>query len=208
MKKIDLHIHTNFSSDADYSPMQVVDLALKRKLKIIAITDHNNVNGIEQAINYSKNKKIKIVPGVEISCADYLGLKEVHILGLFIDYKNESFHKFLNKPEKSMKEVINTVKQCKGIPVLAHPGLYLKDAGKIIEDFIRQGGEGIEVFYPYEKAYGFSKSRAKFLRKRFFEIAKRENLFISGGSDFHGSKREVKLGDSGLRKKDFKKIKC
>lgn len=85
MGKIDLHIHTT-ASDGTLSPSQVVDLAIETGLSAIAITDHDTVAGVEEAIEYAKDKPIKVIPGVEISTN--LGKQEVHMLGYNVDYKS------------------------------------------------------------------------------------------------------------------------
>ena len=91
---IDLHIHTNIS-DGEFSPKEVVDIAVKKGLNAIAITDHDTTMGISAAVEYAKGKNIEIVPGIEINCYEEdLGFDEVHILGLLIEYKNEDLIKF------------------------------------------------------------------------------------------------------------------
>lgn len=82
---IDLHIHTT-ASDGTLSPKEVVDLAIETGLSTIAITDHDTVAGVEEAIEYAKDKPIKVIPGVEISTN--LGRQEVHMLGYNVDYKS------------------------------------------------------------------------------------------------------------------------
>ncbi len=85
---IDLHIHTN-ESDGELAPAELVDLAIKSGLQCIAITDHDTIDGCRKAIDYAKNKKIKIIPGIEISCyEEEKGFGEVHVVGLFVDYEN------------------------------------------------------------------------------------------------------------------------
>lgn len=207
MKKIDLHIHSNFSYDGTFSPEKIVDFSLRKGLKIIAITDHDNVDGIKEALEYSKDKKLKVIPGVEITCTDKFGLKEIHIIGLFVDYKNELLNKLLVQSEKSMKEIIKIIRHAGGISILAHPGLYLKNMNEVIKNFIGFGGQGLEVYYPYERLYNFSKTKVNFLEKRLKLIAKHKKLIISGGSDFHGINRPSLLGEKRIGKKDFIKIK-
>ena len=51
--KFDLHLHTYYS-DGKYSPKKVVDLSVERNLDGIAITDHDTVLGLEEAIEQSK----------------------------------------------------------------------------------------------------------------------------------------------------------
>jgi len=90
--KADLHLHTNYS-DGVLSPSKLIDLAKKNDLSVISITDHDNVNGIEEAIEYGNSVGIQVIPGVEIS-AD-IDDNEIHILGYFIDHKNPEFLDFL-----------------------------------------------------------------------------------------------------------------
>ncbi|WP_165000327.1 PHP domain-containing protein [Anaerophilus nitritogenes] len=84
---IDMHVHTN-ASDGIFSPTQIVEWAYKKGLRGIAITDHDTVDGIVEAVYTSKKYGgFLLVPGIEFSCI-YDG-KEVHILGYFIDYTHQ-----------------------------------------------------------------------------------------------------------------------
>lgn len=85
---IDLHTHSK-ASDGELEPEALIDLAIKNNITTLAITDHDTVDGIPKAIEYAKNKKITIIPGVELEATVSKG--QMHILGLFIDYKNEKF---------------------------------------------------------------------------------------------------------------------
>ena len=95
---IDLQCHTT-ASDGRNSPQELIDIAVKKKLSAISITDHDTINGLYEALKYAKNKNIEIIPGVEITCDDR-GFMDTHILGLFIDYKNNSLISLLNKSKK------------------------------------------------------------------------------------------------------------
>lgn len=99
MKYIDLHLHTIYS-DGTLTPKQLVDKAVKVGLKAIAITDHNSISGIKEAVEYADNK-IEFIPGIEISCDESdKGLIDIHVIGLFIDYKNEELINLLKKIKK------------------------------------------------------------------------------------------------------------
>lgn len=98
MKNIDLQCHTT-ASDGILTPKELVKLALRKKLKAIAITDHDSVDGIDEALEAAKGKNIEIVPGVEISCDDK-GFVDTHILGLFIEHKNKNLNSLLKKAQK------------------------------------------------------------------------------------------------------------
>lgn len=84
MKLLDLHTHSSYS-DGTYAPAALVDLALRKGLYGLSITDHDCVDGIGEAIEYAKNKNIVFIPGIEFSC--FYGNEEIHILGYNIDHR-------------------------------------------------------------------------------------------------------------------------
>ncbi|MFZ5353750.1 MAG: PHP domain-containing protein [Bacillota bacterium] len=103
MLKADLHIHTN-ASDGLLTSEEVVQWAIKKRMKAIAITDHDTVNGIDKAIkaasqdiacNSKSNQQLEVIPGIELS-TEYQG-EEIHILGYFIDYKSTYLLELLYK---------------------------------------------------------------------------------------------------------------
>ena len=108
-KNIDLQTHTT-ASDGKLTPTELVGLAVKNKLSAIAITDHDSVNGIDEALKAAKGKDIEIISGVEISCDDK-GYVDTHILGLFVDHKNKALDSLLKKAQKyreeQKKDIIN-----------------------------------------------------------------------------------------------------
>ncbi|MBW4828748.1 MAG: PHP domain-containing protein [Clostridiaceae bacterium] len=82
----DLHVHTIYS-DGLLTPEQVVDLAVKKDLNALAITDHDTTSGIYRAVKRSKlYENFHIIPGMELSCIHED--EEVHILGYFIEYNS------------------------------------------------------------------------------------------------------------------------
>jgi len=82
--KADLHLHTT-ASDGRLEPQELVDLAVRIGLDIIAITDHDSIDGIIPAITAASNyNSMTVIPGVELSTDVPKG--EVHLLGYFIDY--------------------------------------------------------------------------------------------------------------------------
>ncbi|MDO9576654.1 MAG: PHP domain-containing protein [Candidatus Cloacimonadales bacterium] len=92
MKKIDLHVHTNFS-DGIYSPEEVLELAKDREYDVIAITDHDNIDGYLQVKDYAEFLGIELIPGVEISTLHRE--RDTHILAYNFDLKNEALTKQL-----------------------------------------------------------------------------------------------------------------
>jgi len=90
--KADLHTHTNYS-DGICTPVELIHKAKAAGLSHLAITDHDNVDAVEEALGIGKEVGVEIIPGMEIS-ADHNG-REVHILGYFFDHKNSELLDYL-----------------------------------------------------------------------------------------------------------------
>ncbi len=89
MQYIDLHVHSTFS-DGTYTPTQLVQLAKKTGLVAMALTDHDTVDGVDEAVRAAQNTNLQIIPGVELSCKYQISSerkKEIHILGYNLDYR-------------------------------------------------------------------------------------------------------------------------
>jgi hypothetical protein len=82
--KADLHLHTT-ASDGRLEPGEIVSLAVKVGLDVIAITDHDTIDGVAPALSAAEAfPSLTVIPGVEINTDVPHG--EVHVLGYFIDY--------------------------------------------------------------------------------------------------------------------------
>lgn len=246
--KTDLHMHTYYS-DGYNTPERLIDKAKNQGIKILSITDHDSVNAISEATEYSKKFGIEVIPGVEISTD--IRDTEVHILGYFVDPDNKDLEHYLNFfREERYKRAIRMVKKLNilglditiddvlvfaknsamGRPHIAqalltkgqvksffeafykyignHAPAYerkvhlspqsafkiISDAGGLsfiahpgnmpeilIKELIDAGVDGIEVIHP-----SHSPEQVKFYRG----IVNEYFLLESGGSDFHGGKRE------------------
>ena len=107
--KFDLHTHTIYS-DGIFSPKHLIELSLKRNLDGISITDHDNVDGLEEAVKFSNIiQDFKLIPGIEFS-SNYNN-EEIHILGYFINYKSKIIKDYSNQLKnariKRSKEIVN-----------------------------------------------------------------------------------------------------
>lgn len=89
MSIIDLHIHSKYSLDGEYSCKEIINLCQKAGLKTTSITDHNSIEAIDESQHYAKKAGIQLIPGIEIDCV-YNGIN-VHLLGYNIDYKARAF---------------------------------------------------------------------------------------------------------------------
>ena len=118
MLAVDLHVHSN-RSDGSFTPTQLVDYACEKGLAAFALTDHDTIDGLEEAeryadmlrrdragdaageegqnaapwakrlINDSGAAVPEVIPGIEFS-TEYQG-HDIHVLGLYIDYHNSAF---------------------------------------------------------------------------------------------------------------------
>lgn len=94
MKLVDLHVHST-ASDGSLTPTEVVHLAEEAGLTAIALTDHDTVSGVDEALQASDPLEVSVVPGVELSC--FYREKEIHILGLYIDHTDPGLLCFLKE---------------------------------------------------------------------------------------------------------------
>ncbi|MEW6500966.1 MAG: PHP domain-containing protein [Thermodesulfobacteriota bacterium] len=83
MAWIDLHTHSRYS-DGTYTPAGLIDLAGKRKLAALALTDHDTMAGVAEFLAYAAQKRLPVLGGVEISA--WHGERTVHILGYGLDH--------------------------------------------------------------------------------------------------------------------------
>ncbi|MGL4373071.1 MAG: PHP domain-containing protein [Turicibacter sp.] len=99
--KVDLHVHTNIS-DSSLSTEETIKLAKERGLTHIAMTNHDTVNGLQEAIELGKKYGIIVIPGIEISAYDFKRQTKAHILGYNFD---------LNAPHiKKLVQVTNELR--------------------------------------------------------------------------------------------------
>lgn len=103
----DLHIHTRYSYDGTASVPDVLRRAKQIGLDVIAITDHDEVQGALEAMNLASHYGIEVIPGCEITTS------EGDLLALFITEKVE--------PGLSLVETVLKVRKLGGVCIAAHP---------------------------------------------------------------------------------------
>lgn len=98
---VDLHVHSA-KSDGTFTPSELVSYALEKGLTAFALTDHDTVDGIDEALEAAKDKPITVIPGIEYS-TEYHN-RDIHIVGLFIDHKSPVFTEYLTRFQQSRTE--------------------------------------------------------------------------------------------------------
>lgn len=99
MAKIDLHIHSTHS-DGVLTPKELIDYALEKGISAISITDHDKATANKEAEIYAKEKGIEYVHGIEITVTPPEGVKELHMVGLFIDSEDEEIKNISKRHKK------------------------------------------------------------------------------------------------------------
>ena len=89
-----MHSHTT-ASDGALSPRELVRLAARHHVRVLAVTDHDSTDGLPEAIEEAARHGIEIVPGLEIN-TDVPGA-EIHVLGYYVDWPAEWFQAFLRE---------------------------------------------------------------------------------------------------------------
>lgn len=192
--KVNLHIHTNIS-DGTLTPAEVVKQASEIGLEIISITDHNSAEA-HSLIADNIPEGLTVISGVEFDCWHNHIL--LHIIGYGVDVTNEKLletcaHNYIGKTadvirffnRRNAKDVISIIKEAGGVAVIAHPACcWVKDMEKLIDELIEMGLDGVEAFYPYASHRKIVKFHSG---QTVYEIAKRKNLILTGGTDCHSS---------------------
>ena len=169
MKAVDLHTHST-KSDGSMTPTELVNYAVEKGLAAIALSDHDTTDGIDEALAAAKGKDIEVIPAIEFS-TEYEG-RDIHIVGLYIDYHSQEFEKYLQDFRDS--RILRNQKMCKklaehGVNITydelhahyagsvltrAHYAAYLMEHGYVksrSEAFDKYVGDYAPCFVPREK---------------------------------------------------------
>ncbi|MFO7820324.1 MAG: PHP domain-containing protein [Halanaerobacter sp.] len=102
MKRVDLHMHSNYSHDADLAVAELIKIAKEKDLAAISITDHNSTAAIDEALELTADDDLEVIPGIEFD-TNY-GDNILHILGYYLDWKSSKIDQLLDGMEEA-KEV-------------------------------------------------------------------------------------------------------
>jgi predicted metal-dependent phosphoesterase TrpH len=173
MAKADLHLHTDFS-DGLHSPRLVVKAASKAGLRIIAVTDHDTMEGALRAREYSLRRPDL---GVEVILGEEVSTLNGHVIGLFLQ-------KFV-PARLSAKRTVDLIHQQGGLAVLAHPfHMYTgrqADHPRAVEILAGIPFDGIETINHGDALSFWS-------NKKTLKIMGQHRLAAIGCSDAHNSR--------------------
>lgn len=155
MSKIDLHIHSNYSDDGEYSPEEILLQCKAQGMELIAITDHNSVKGIPGALDGSDN--LKVITGVELDCT-YEG-RNFHLLGYGFDPSKGGYgeieQNIIRQEINAAEEKVERFRTATGIPLKTGNVLAASDNGIITGELIGEivlampDAAGYDLLQPY-----------------------------------------------------------
>ena len=212
--EIDLHCHST-ASDGALAPAALVARAFEKGVRVLALTDHDTLEGLEEARAAALALNMTLVNGIELSCT--WGGATIHVLGYgfdlnaparphFADYlveagyvkdRAEAFRKWLGAGKlgdvkqhwPTLEETVDTLRAAGAWVSLAHPSHYDFTRSKrrrLIGDYIQAGGHAIEVVNGYQPADQVGSLAI---------LAREFGLLVSAGSDFHGPGGWSEIGE-------------
>ena len=125
----DLHIHSVYSWDGTATVSAVLKTAMIRGLNVIAITDHDEIEGALEAQETASSYGLEVVPGIEISTADG------HLLALFVSQRIPA--------DLSLEETLQRIGQQGGLAVAAHPAA--RGINSLTPALIRRARQDIDL---------------------------------------------------------------
>lgn len=93
--RIDLHIHSSMSSDGNFPPSRLLELARETGLRAIAISDHDTVAAYPEAVQLGREAGVEVIPNIEVTTL-FEG-REFHLLLPFVDWENCVIHYVITK---------------------------------------------------------------------------------------------------------------
>ena len=157
--RVDLHVHTTYSSDSLITPKELIYYAKKNGLNAVAVTDHNYLDG---AIKIAREvKDFLVIPGMEVSSS------EGHIVALNV---KECIPRGL-----SAIETVERIHNAGGVAVACHPYVYFKGC---LRNAVCDVFDAIEVINARAVPFGYSVKKAR-------EAAEKFKLSQVAGTDAH-----------------------
>jgi predicted metal-dependent phosphoesterase TrpH len=187
--RVDFHVHSNKSSDGDYSPAELIDFARDLGMRAISIADHDTVAAYPQAIERGRRAGVEIIPGIELTTL--FGGREFHLLLPFVDWTSIALAGIIDdQTESRMNETSERVEMIRALgfaltmdEVRARsngaPPLGVKIAQVLLENPENGKNPALETFYrpenrphaPYMfyKEY-FAEGKPAFVPKKFVAL--------------------------------------
>ena len=194
---VDLHTHSN-CSDGSMSPSELVLHAAEKGLAAIALTDHDTVDGIKEAVAKGKECGIEVVPAIEFSARSKT---LTHILGFYIDEDNAQLKSVLTEIvdlRKERNEVTAKLLQQLGFDVALEEAAAIAPGGIIgrahYAKLLMDKGYTSSVKESFDKYLAAGKP-AYFTNQKLEAKCIIETIHAAGGVAFLAHPHQMKLGD-------------
>lgn len=102
---IDLHVHTKYS-DGEYMPLEILDICNEKNISVVAIVDHNTIEGAKEAILNNPYTNITVIPAIELSADCPTKGASCHILGYGIDIENVELNNLIKRMREQNKRKV------------------------------------------------------------------------------------------------------
>jgi len=168
MKNTDLHTHSYYS-DGFISPKELVRLAKKRGIKNLALTDHNSVEGVKEAIEKGKEIGVNVIPAVEIR------VDKGEVLGYFIDVKNKELNKMIKEIRERVEDKIKD--WCKKLNKTGYK-ISFKEIQRKFPKARGNINEFCLIYTLYLKGYGPTLKISKKLKKQKIKAKKIKEISV------------------------------
>lgn len=174
--KADLHVHTN-KSDGIYSISEIIPKAKKAGLKAFAITDHDTVAALPDIAELQPTTDIEIIPGIEISVYESGG--ELHMLGYYIDHKNNDISSMVEKVQRvRTQRIFDVCDKLKKINMDIKP-----------EEVLAVAGDTYSLGRPHIAKVMLAKNYVSTLKEAFVK-------YLSSGNPGFVPKHKISAGDA------------
>lgn len=103
--KFDLHMHSSYSGDGEFTPKQLIEKAQKAQLDAVALSDHDTVLGVKEMMEEGEKAHIQVIPAIE--CSTIFQGYDVHLLGYGIDLNEPYFQTLAAHIQQLMSEALH-----------------------------------------------------------------------------------------------------
>jgi 3',5'-nucleoside bisphosphate phosphatase len=131
MSKIDFHIHTSHSPDADHCIEEIIDMSKIKDMEMISFTDHNTIEAHREFKLKNIKTDIEIITGIELDC--HFDSKNFHLLGYNIDINGNDFDNWQNEfTRKEMNAIPERIAKLKSLGFIIDKNYVYQRAGDSI----------------------------------------------------------------------------
>ncbi len=187
--RVDFHVHSNKSSDGDYSPAELIGFARDLGMRAISIADHDTVAAYPEAVELGRRAGVEVIPGIEVTTL--FGGREFHLLLPLVDWTSPALASIIaGQTECRMNETRERVEKIRALGFAltmdevraksnGAPPLGVKIAQILLENSANRRNPALADFYkPDNRSYApymfykeyFAEGKAAAVPKKFVAL--------------------------------------